>query len=109
MKAAYDALGSNLEADAEMLVIQYLSEKDVKASVQNGRTTNELGTSDTGSHPRNSTDGTYEVVVPKLSGVVKYVNEVMTWLEQQTDSELLHLLHVANIKHYALRKCSHQF
>jgi hypothetical protein len=69
MKAACDAFGSNLEADAEMLVIQYFTGKDVKASVQNGKTTDELGTSDSGSHPRNSTDDTSEaceVMVPKI-------------------------------------------
>jgi hypothetical protein len=77
--------------------MQYLSEKDGKASVQNGKSTNELGTSDTGSHSRNSTDDTYKVVIPKLCRVVEYINEVMMWLEQQTDGELLHFLHVANM------------
>jgi hypothetical protein len=33
MKAACDAFGSNWEADAEMLIMQYFSEKDVKAFV----------------------------------------------------------------------------
>jgi hypothetical protein len=38
-----------------------------------------------------------EVVVPKLSKVLENINKVMTWLEQQTDSEHLHLLHLVNI------------
>lgn len=66
--------------------------------MQNGKTTNELGTSDTGSHPRNNTDDmceAFEEVVPKLSRVLGNINEVVTWLEQQIGSELLHLLHEA--------------
>jgi hypothetical protein len=48
-------------------------------------------------------------MVPKLSKVLENMNEVMTWLEQQTDSENLHLLHLVNIKQYVLKKRSHQF
>jgi hypothetical protein len=31
------------------------------------------------------------------------MNEMMTWLEQQTNSEHLHLLHMANIKQYVCK------
>jgi mevalonate kinase len=44
-----------------------------------------------------------EVAVPKFSKVLKNINEVVTWLEQQTDSEHLHLLHLVNIKQYVLK------
>jgi hypothetical protein len=43
-------------------------------------------------------------MVPKLSKVLENMNEVMTWLEQQTDSENLHMLHLVNIKQYVLKK-----
>jgi hypothetical protein len=51
-----DALGTNLqagdlaswiEADEETSVAQHVSEDDVAASVRNGKTTDELGASDT--------------------------------------------------------------
>jgi hypothetical protein len=66
--------------------------------VKNGKTTDELGASDTGSDSAGNGNDSCEVVVPKLSKVLENINEVMTWLEQQTDSEHLHLLHLVNIK-----------
>jgi hypothetical protein len=118
MKAACDALGTNLQADdlaswieidEETLITQHLSEDDIAASVKNGKTTDELRTSDTGSDSEDTADYSCEVVIPKLSKVLENINEVMTWLGQQTDSEHLHLLHLVNIKQYALRKCSLHF
>jgi hypothetical protein len=37
-------------------------------------------------------------VVPKPSKGVENINGVITWLEQQTNNEHLHLLHLVNIK-----------
>jgi hypothetical protein len=48
-----------------MLVMQYVSEEEVKASFQNGRTTDGLGINTTKSHSRSNTDDTWEVVIPK--------------------------------------------
>jgi hypothetical protein len=48
-------------------------------------------------------------MVPELSKALENNNELMTWLEQQTDCKHLHLLHLANIKQYVLKKCSHRF
>jgi hypothetical protein len=118
VKAACDALGTNLQADdlaswievdEETLVVQHLSEEDIAASVRNGKTTDKLGAIDAGSVLEDNGDDSCEVVVPKLSKVLGNINEVMAWLEQQTDSERLHLLHLVNIKQYVLKKCSHQF
>jgi hypothetical protein len=36
------------------------------------------------------------------------INEMVAWLEQQTDSEHLYLLHLASIKQYVPKICSHQ-
>jgi hypothetical protein len=92
MKAACDALGTNLQADdlaswievdEETPVAQHLSEeKDIAASVKNGKTADELGASDTGSDSEDNGDDSCEVVVPKLSKVLENIKEVMTWLEQ---------------------------
>jgi hypothetical protein len=43
-------------------------------------------------------------VAPKLSEVTENINEVMPHLEKQADSELLHLLHLTNIKQYVLKQ-----
>jgi tRNA/tmRNA/rRNA uracil-C5-methylase (TrmA/RlmC/RlmD family) len=67
-----------------------------------------LGASVTGSYSENNADDSCEVVVPKLNKMIENINEMMTGLEQQTDSEHLHLLHVANIKQYVL-KCTLNF
>jgi hypothetical protein len=88
-------------------MLQHLSEKDIAGFVQNGKTTVELEANDTGSDLEDSGDDSCAVVVPKLSKVLQNINELMTWVEQQTDSEHLHLLHPANIKQCVLRKCSH--
>jgi hypothetical protein len=117
VKAVCDALGSNLQADDlaswievdETPVVQHLNEEDIAASVKNEKTTDELGASDIGSDSEDNGDDSCEVVVPKLSKVLENINGVMTWLEQQTDSEHLHLLHLVNIKQYVLKKRSHQF
>jgi hypothetical protein len=118
MKAECDALGSNFEADdltawteidEETLVTQHLGKEDTVSSMKNGKTTDALGTSDTGSDSENNGDDSCEVSVPKLRKLIENINEVMIWLEQQTDSEHFHLLHVLNIKQYVLKKCSHLF
>lgn len=84
MKAVCDALVCNLEADymtywAEVSegtpVGYFVSEEDIAAFVKSGKTTDELGASDT----KTSIDGCCEVVVPKLSRVLENVNEVLTW------------------------------
>jgi hypothetical protein len=85
-----DDLASWIEVDEDP-VAQHLSQEDIAASVTNGKTTDELGASDTGSNSEDNGDYSCEVVVPKLSKVLENINEVMTWLEQ-TDSEHLHLL-----------------
>jgi hypothetical protein len=90
------------EVDEETPVAQHLNEDDIAASVKDGKTTDRLGASDTGSDSEDNGDYTCEVMVPKLSKVLENINEVMTWLEQQTDSEHLHLLHLVNIKQYVL-------
>jgi methyl coenzyme M reductase subunit C len=41
--------------------------------------------------------------------VLENFNGVMAWLEQQIDSEQLHLLHLMNIKQHVVKKRSHQF
>jgi hypothetical protein len=90
MKAACDALGTNLQADDlvswikvdEETLTQHLSEEDIATSVKNGKTTDELGASDTGSDSEDNSDDSCEVVEPKLSKVLENINEVMTWLEQ---------------------------
>jgi hypothetical protein len=89
--------------------VQHLSEEDIAASVKNVKTTDKLETSDTGSDSEDNGVDSCEVVIPELSKVLENVNEVMTWLEQQTDREHLHLLHLVNIKQYVLKKRSHQF
>jgi hypothetical protein len=45
-------------------------------------------------------------VIPKLSKVLENMNDVMTWLEQQTDDEHLRLLNLASIKQCILKKSS---
>jgi hypothetical protein len=40
--------------------------------------------------------------VTKLSKVLEINNEAMTWLEEQSYSEHLHLLHLVNVKQYIL-------
>jgi hypothetical protein len=57
------------------------------------KTTDELGASDTEGDSENNGGDSREEVVPKLSKVLENVNEVMTCLEKQSDSEHLHLLH----------------
>jgi hypothetical protein len=98
-------VASWIEVDEETLVMQHLSEEDITASVKNGKTTDELGASDS----EDNSDDSCEVVVPKLSKVLENINEAMTWLEQQTYSEHLRLLHLVNIKQYVLIKRSHHF
>jgi hypothetical protein len=118
VKAAHDALSTNLQADdlaswikadGETLIIQHLSDEKIAASVKNGETTDEPQASDTGSDSEQNGSDSCDVVVPKLSEVLENINEVMTQLEKQTDSELLYLLHLVNIEQYVLKKCSHQF
>jgi hypothetical protein len=96
MKAVCDTLGINLQADdlascievdEETPVEKHFSEEDIAASVKNGKTTDKLGASDTGSDSEDNGGDSCEVVVPKLSKVLENINEVMTWLEQQTDSD----------------------
>jgi hypothetical protein len=57
------------------------------------KTANGLGASNS----ENNSDYSCEVVVPKMSKGLENMTEVMTWLEQQTDSEHLHLLNLINI------------
>jgi hypothetical protein len=84
VKAAYDALCTNLQADdleswievdEETPVTQHLSEEDIAASVNNGKTAEELGASDTGSDSEGNGNDSCEVVVPKLSKVLENINE----------------------------------
>jgi hypothetical protein len=112
VEAACDALGITLQADdlaswidvdEETPIARRLIEEDIAASVKNGKTTDELGASDTRSDSEDNGDDSCEVMVPKLNKVLENINEVMTWLEQQTDSEYLHLLHLVNIKKYVLK------
>jgi hypothetical protein len=91
VKAVCDAISTNLQADdlaswievdEETAIVQHLSEEDIAASVKNGKTTDELGASDTGSNSEDNGDDSCEVVIPKLSKVLENINEEMTWLEQ---------------------------
>jgi hypothetical protein len=86
VKAACDALGTNLKADdlasrievdEETPVSQHLSEEDIAASMKNGKTTEELGASGTGSDSEDNGDNSCEVVVPKLGKMLENINEVM--------------------------------
>jgi hypothetical protein len=89
--------------------VQHLSEKDTVASVKNGKTNDEHRVSDIRSGSKDKGDDSCEVVIPKLSKELQNINEVMTWLKQQTDNEHFHLLHLVNIKQYVLKKFSHEF
>jgi hypothetical protein len=117
VKAVFDALSTNLQAGDlaswievdETPVTQHLSEEAIATSVKNGKKTGGLGANDTRIDSENNGDDSCEVVVPKLSKVLENINEVMTRLEQQTDSEHLHLLHLVNIKKYVLKEYNHQF
>jgi hypothetical protein len=71
---------------------------------KNGKSNHEPGTSNTGSNSENKSDDACEGVVPKLSKVTEDINEVMSQLQQQADSELLPLLHPTSIKQYVLKK-----
>jgi hypothetical protein len=95
VKAACDALGTNLQADdlaswsevdEETPASQHLGKEGIASSVKDGNKTDELGASDSGSDSEYNGDDSCEVLVPKLSKVLEIINEVMTWLEQQTDS-----------------------
>jgi hypothetical protein len=77
VKAACNALAW-IEVDAEALVTQHLSEKDIAASVKNGNTTDKPGIIDSGSDPESNSDGCCEVVVPKYRKMVENINKVMT-------------------------------
>jgi hypothetical protein len=79
VKAACDALGTDLQADdlasrievdEETPVAQHLSEEDIAASVKNGKTTDELEASDKRSDSEDSGDDPCEMVVTKLSKVL---------------------------------------
>jgi hypothetical protein len=83
MKAACDVLNSNLETDhlaawievdVETLVEQHLSYENIAASVKCGKTTDELGASDS----ENSHNDSCEIVVTELNKILENVNEVMT-------------------------------
>jgi hypothetical protein len=52
--------------------LQLDSEEDIAAFVKSGKTTDELGSTDT----KESIDGCHEVVVPMLSRLLENVNEV---------------------------------
>jgi hypothetical protein len=92
-----------IELDEKTWDEHYLNEEDLRASVKIGKTTDGIGASDS-----KNNDHSCEVVVPKLSTVCN-VNEVMTCLKYHTVNEHLHLLHMINIKHYVLKRCSCQF
>jgi hypothetical protein len=72
--------------------------------VKNVKTTDKPENSDTGRDSEDNGHDPCEVVIPELSKVLVNIKEVMTWFEQQTDSEHLHLLHLVNIKQYVLKK-----
>jgi hypothetical protein len=72
--------------------------------VKNWKGADTLGASDTGSDAENNSDDSCEAVVPKLNKMLENVNEVMTRLEQQTDSEHLPVLHLASVKQYDLKR-----
>lgn len=74
--------------------MQHLMEESITA-VKNRKTTSDLEASEV--TQKNSSDDSREVSVPKLSKVLKNVNKVMISLEQQTKSEHLYSLHLANI------------
>jgi hypothetical protein len=118
MKAVCDALSSDVQAnnfmfwikvDQETQFMQHLSEEDIATSEKNGKTTDALGPRDTGGYSEVNGDDSYEVVVPELSKDIENINEEMSCLEQQTNSEHHHLLYLVNIKQCVLKKCSHQF
>jgi hypothetical protein len=78
VKAACDALGTNLQAedlasrievDEETAVAQHLTKEDIAASVRNGKATDELGASDIGNDSEDNGDNSCEVVVQKLSKI----------------------------------------
>jgi hypothetical protein len=89
------------------LVAQHLSEEAIIASVKNWKTVDALGASDMRSVSEDNGDDSSEVMVPELNKVLRNVNEVVTLLEQRTNTEHLQLLHVVNIKQCVLRKCSY--
>jgi hypothetical protein len=104
-----DDLASWIEVDEDTPVAQHLSEENIAASMKNGKATDELATSGTGSDSEDNGDDSCEVVVSKLRKVLENINEVTTWLGQETDSEHLLLPHLVNIRQYVLIECSHQF
>jgi hypothetical protein len=66
-------------------------------TVKNRKTTTDLEANDAGSNSKNNSDDSCEVAVPKLSQVLENINEVMISSEQQTTSEYIYSLHLANI------------
>jgi hypothetical protein len=87
VKAACDALGTNLqaddlaswiEADDETPVAQRLSEEDIAASVKNGKTTAERGASDTGSDSEDNGDDSCCAVCTFSLEVTIYVDRTLS-------------------------------
>jgi hypothetical protein len=117
MKATCDELGTILQADDllsltevdEETICEYLNEYNTAASVKNGKTTNKLQASDKESDSEDNCDDPCEVVVPKLNKMLENINKVMTRLEEQTDSEHIHLLHLVNITQYVPKKHNNHF
>jgi hypothetical protein len=67
-----------IEVDEEIPVVQHLNEEDISASVKNGKKTDELGGTDTGTDLEYNDNDSCEVVVRKFSKVLENINEVMT-------------------------------
>ena len=44
-------------------------------------------------------------VIPNVSEVIIHINKVISWMERQSESNNVHLLHLAFIKQYTEKKC----
>jgi hypothetical protein len=71
--------------------------------VKSGKKNKEQRAPDNDRTQEDSGDGLCTAVVPKLNKMLRNINDMMTWLEHQTDSEHLHSLHLTSIKNYILK------
>ena len=95
-----DDLNDWAEVDNGEPVTECIGDKDIIDAVRNANCEEKEDDDDDG----NENGVEVKEVIPNVSEVIIHINKVISWMERQSESNNVHLLHLAFIKQYAEKK-----
>jgi hypothetical protein len=102
-------LKTSINVDQDLPVVNLLTDEEIAASARKtGECVSELISLNISDCEDDVDEPSVSARGLKVNEVIEKISEVMRWMERQPECEQIHLMHLAVIKQYALKKRSGQ-